>query len=154
MSHPTKAVTSKPVGNNFYTITYKENGKTQTMNVEKGIEVFGNKDCKTNFKAPGNSNVTLNITPEQAAVLKSFAGADHKPTLSKEDVSIMYSKEKDGVLGGYINSKTPEGVKFDSDSMTFNYINTMSVEVDNNKTKKHFSVTVNAPGHEKNAPAG
>lgn len=161
MVNPVKPSTSKPVDNKYYTVSYTENGQKHSMKVEKGIQIFGteiapNSAGKTNFKTKGQADVALPLTmsTSQLAMLKAFAQADKKPELTAEDVKIMYQKENQGILDGYINARTPAGVKSSNNAPTYNYSNTVGINVTDQKTHKSFGLTVSTPSAENNPPAG
>lgn len=154
MVHSAKAVTAKPVENKFYTVTYTENGEKHKMKVEKGIELAGTELSlglsgapKTTFKTKGQNDVTLPATtsPTQIAMLKAFAGADGKAELTKKDVEVMHNKEHEGILKGYINARTPEGTRFDTDNLYYNHSNTFDMSVTDKKAHKDFGLSVQTP---------
>lgn len=144
---------TKPVGT--YTVTYVNNGKNETIKVDKGIKLIADKSPAKGgigiaYRTSGDKNVTLpKLSQAEISLLKTFEMADKKAGISEADIKKLFQIMEEGRLSTYFNYRTPEGVKFqEQKGDTFNSVKQISVNVSDEKTKSRFGLCVNAPGVE------
>lgn len=139
----------------YYTLSYNENGKTQKINVEKGIKIKESKIKSgangfpdISFKTSGTKNVTLpKLSAAEISILKTYEMADGKKGLTKDDIKKLYDVYQDGRLTPYVNHRAPKGVKEAGFNPTNNNSpSSMSIDVKDSNTKKNYGFDVTSSG--------
>lgn len=147
---PTKQVKNPAQAkDNFYTVTYKENGKDKTIKVEKGISLTGTA-VKSNasgnvpnvFEAKGKNNVTFsNLSPTQIFMLKKIEMADGKAGITKADLQKLADMYHNNKYAAYVNEGAPKASKVRMQSETEGiYKNDFDLDMYDSKTDKIYGI--------------